>query len=496
MKVFLFYVGPPTPILETELELIRNHEKAGDTVRVLQCTGALRGCHWNPVGSRAQCAACRSKFSNGWSVLAPGVNVELRAFPVMQDFELPNEFESVEDMTQYRHDGEKIGFGVASGLVSVFRDHRFDAKANRKTVTRALRASIHVYETLKREFLQSRPDRVYIFNGRIGTHLPAYLLCKRMGIEFVSYEVAAKPNSYRAVKNRRVHDPISAEEVESLRSLWTKEHQDRAESVVRGRRLGKTEKIPVFTADQVSGLLPEGFDSTRRNIAIFASTIDEYAGIEGWGNPLYQPDETTGVDEMAQALAADPRFMIYLRVHPNMKEMARTTSQLADIRRMEPRHGNLRVIWPEDDVDSYALMDACEKVVTFGSTMGLEATYWGRPSILAGRAFYENFDCTYRPRSHEELVSMLQAHLAPRPARAALLYFYWEVSHGIPFSYFQETGFKRGLATGTFDGVEIRADKLATLRHEIARFLRGVMKALMTPSQAWLMLKGYAKTIH
>lgn len=495
MKVFFFYIGPPTPILETDLELIRNHEKRGDTVRVLQCTGSLRGCHWNPAGSRAQCAACRSRFGNGWRVLDPGANVELRPFPVMPDIQVPEEFESVEDIKQFMHDGEQVGFGVASGLVSFFRDHRFDTKANRSTVLRALRTSIQVYETLKREFLEFRPDRVYIFNGRIGTHLPAYLLCKKMRIEFLSYEVAAKPNSYRAVENRRIHDPISAEEVESVRAQWTRDHQERAESVVRGRRFGKTDKIPVFTADQVAGRLPEGFDRSRRNIAVFASTIDEYAGIEGWSNPLYQPDETTGVGEMAQALASDPRFMIYLRVHPNMKDVARTTSQLADIRLMESRHGNLRVIWPSDDIDSYALMDACEKVVTFGSTMGMEATYWGRPSILAGRAFYENFDCTYRPRFHNELVEMLQADLAPRPPQSALLYFYWEVSHGIAFSYFQETGFKRGLATGTFDGVLIKSNPLPAFAYETVRLLRGAWGALMRPSSAWIKLKQYAKTI-
>jgi hypothetical protein len=180
-----------------------------------------------------------------------------------------------------------------------------------------------------------------------------------------------------------------------------------------------------------------------------------------------------------------------------MKEVAATTSQLVDIRKLGERFANLRVIWPHDSIDSYALLDACEKTLTFGSTIGIEATYWGKPSILAGRAFYENLDCVYRPKSHDELVALLRRDgLPPCPADSALMYFYWEVSDGIPFTWFKETGIRNGFATGTFDGVEVRADILPRLRHEFARFLRGAAAALMHPSTALTRLKRYAKTIH
>lgn len=499
MKVFFFYIGTPTPVLETELELIRKHEKLGDTVHVLQCSGNLPNCHWNQTHSNAQCAACRSKFSNGWTVLNAGKNVELKQFPPrdLRNSNLPVGFDSVDDIKRYRHDNENIGFGVASGLISILRDHRFDTRVHRRKVTRELRTAVHVYETLKQEFHEFKPDRVYFFNGRIATHLPAYLLCKKMGIEYYSYEVANRSNSYRVLRQRRVHEPISIDEVNLWRLNWTGEHAKIGESVLRQRRLGKhLVKVPVFTAEQVKGLLPEGFNKDKRNIAIFNSTIDEYAGVEGWGNKIYEPDETAGVHRILEAFESDDQFMFYLRVHPHMKEVDSTISQLVDIRKLGTRFRNLRVIWPGEAIDSYALMDACEKTATFGSTIGLEAAYWGKPSILAGRAFYENFDCVYAPRTHEEVVEHLRADLEPRPAASALMYFYWEVSNGIPFSYFKETGFRNGLATGTFDGVEIRPNKLPALWNEVERFLRGALSALMSPSQAWVKLKRYAKTIH
>ncbi len=498
MKVFFFYIGTPTPVLETELELIRNHERAGDVVRVMQCSGHLANCHWNQKHSAAQCSACRSKFRNGWEVLAPGQNVELLQFPPndLSGVTLPDRFESVEDIKRFRHDGENLGYGVASGLISLLRDHRFDPRRHHADVMRELRTCIQVYEALKSEFLSFSPDRVYFFNGRIATHLPAYLLCRKLGIEHFSYEVAGRNNSYRLMRNKRVHEPISHAEIEAMRATCTAQDCRASEAVVRGRRLGRhSAKIPLFTTEQVKGLLPAGFDAGRRNIAIFNSTIDEYAGVEGWGGTLYTPDETSGVARILESFQSNPAFMFYLRVHPSMKELPRSTSQLVDIAALAARYRNLHVVWPEENVHTYTLMEACEKVITFGSTIGIEAAYWGKPSILAGRSMYENFDCIHKPSSHEEMVAMLRADLPALPAQSSLLYFHWEISDGTPFEYFQETGVRHGLATGTFDGVEIRPDRIPKLRHEIARLLRGAAGAARRPGQAWAMWKRYAKTI-
>jgi hypothetical protein len=85
------------------------------------------------------------------------------------------------------------------------------------------------------------------------------------------------------------------------------------------------------------------------------------------------------------------------------------------------------VIPPESIVSSYALMDACEKVITFGSTTGVEASYWGKPSILVGRAYYEMTGACYHVRDKEELVRDLNDHLEPKDKLGAIKYGYFQV---------------------------------------------------------------------
>lgn len=500
MKVFIFHIGVPTPIFETELELIRKHEKAGDTVRVLQCVGHLANCHWNQTHMNSVCARCRSKFRNGWNVLNPGKAVERGELLAdkIEPSDLPRDFNSIDDLKRYRYDNENIGMGAASCLVSIFRDHRFDTRKYRGEVIRELSTAVQVYETLKREFKKFKPDRVYVFNGRITTQLPATLLCKRMGIEYYSYEVAYTPNRYLLRKNSTSHSiPAMREEIEMLWSAGGGDRVKRAESFFRQRRMGiDCEKMPSFTNYQAKSLLPNGFNEGKKNIAIFNSTIDEYAAVDGWENPLYSPDETVGIRRILETFASDDRYVFYLRVHPHMKEVPGTIAQLRDIRELSEQFNNLCVLWPEDIVDSYALMDACEKVITFGSTMGIEAAYWGKPSILAGRAFYEYFDCVYVPATHEELIKLLKKDLLPLPADSALKYGFREISHGIPFEYFKETGLKDGLAIGRFDGVEIKPAAFPALWHGLQVLPGRVARIFMNPSLILRKMERYAKAIH
>jgi hypothetical protein len=484
MKVLIFHIGTPTPVFETELELIRKHERLGDRVRVLQCSGNLANCFWNRDHIESLCTLCRSRFKNGWNLLNSGSGVDLKEIPPQDPAipELPASFDSVSDIIRYQHDSANIGYGAASSLVSFFRDHRFDTRKHRDDIVRELRTATQMHEILKREFQDFQPDLVYFFNGRIASQLPAKLLCERMGIAYASYEVASTRNSYRLLRGSTVHQAIPIEEIQRLHRDWSAERRRIGESFfLLKRERTQFEHVPVYAGRQAGGVLPRGFDRSNRNIAIFNSTIDEYAATEDWRNKIYEPDETAGIRKILESFESDDRFMFYLRVHPNLKDVSSRTSQLLDIRELGSRFANLCVIWPEEVVDSYALMDSCEKVLTFGSTMGVEATYWGKPSILAGQAYYENFGCVHAPRTHEELVNLLKMDLDPSSAESALKYGYWELSNGIPFEHFVETGFENGLATGTFDGVEIGPSPLVAVWCHIQIFSWRALKALTHP---------------
>jgi hypothetical protein len=147
----------------------------------------------------------------------------------------------------------------------------------------------------------------------------------------------------------------------------------------------------------------------------------------------------------------DPSIHFYFRVHPHLA--GRDSTQTRRLRELHGKYCNLTVVDPDSPVDSYALMEQSAAVVTFGSTMGVEACYWGKPSILLGPALYDHEDCAYRPVDHDETIGLIrQRGLPPRPQTGALRYGLWDLERGTPFRHFQANS----LRDGTFGGQRVR----------------------------------------
>ena len=93
------------------------------------------------------------------------------------------------------------------------------------------------------------------------------------------------------------------------------------------------------------------------------------------------------------------------------------------------------------------MMRKATRVVSFGSTTGLEATYWGKPSILGYRSYFDRLGSVHIPKSHDEMMRLIVGDDTPpadKPAR--LMYGYFMKTFGMPFRYNRPTG----LTGGTF----------------------------------------------
>ena len=62
--------------------------------------------------------------------------------------------------------------------------------------------------------------------------------------------------------------------------------------------------------------------------------------------------------------------------------------------------------------------------------MGIEATYYDKPSILWGSAYYEDTGGVYEVDSIEVLENMLKKDLKPKPKHLALKFAYHERNRG------------------------------------------------------------------
>ena len=115
-------------------------------------------------------------------------------------------------------------------------------------------------------------------------------------------------------------------------------------------------------------------------------------------------------------------------------------------------------------------MDACEKVISFGSTMGIESVYWGKPSILAGRSIYEDLGGCYIPNDHEELIDLINDQLNPLSNLGALKYGYFQSLAGIPYIYYNP----ESLFKGKFKGIDL-SYSVNTKMKIIIKYIREIL---------------------
>ncbi|HBS47703.1 TPA: hypothetical protein DEO28_05065 [Candidatus Dependentiae bacterium] len=447
--------------IATRSELMLNHVKNRDEVFVLKCGGEQPYCYSNFLKNKSICLKCNLLCDSSLDILnIPNKNI----FYLNKDIsfqDIPKKFRNIKELKEFNIEGINLGFGVASYMISLLREINFDTIEQKDTIYSICKSAVLIYESTLNLLKKIKPDLVYIWNGRFFDSWAALSACKSLGISFRLFESI---NGFKYNEKKQIIYKYSFIENDLLHSLdpfkrdifksWQNKDLNKEIKVEIGKSFfeDKVQRkdMYVFCKDQDLEKLPIGFDFAKKNIVIFNSSIEEYAAFDEWQNSIYL-NENEGIEKIVQSLKGNPEIKIYLRVHPHLKNV--NSSQIKDLRRIGSLgFENLQIIWPEEKIDSYALLKNCSKILTFGSTMGVEACFWKKTSILVGRAFYEDLNCSYIPKSHEEVIDLIQKDMDPKPQENAVIYGYWANTSGIEYKYFKPEG---DLASGTLIGIDI-----------------------------------------
>jgi hypothetical protein len=310
-------------------------------------------------------------------------------------------------------------------------------RKHRDLVERSVFTAVALYREARRQLREIGPDRCYVLNGRRASQMPFVRAAWAESTKLYTFEVGHDVNTYILVEDTYFHDLENKKaEIEAYWSDDTprEEKERKADRFFRDRRYGSGDDFleAQFKENQSPGRLPNGLDRERRNIAIFNSSEDEFAAVEGYENPVYE-NQIEGLFRIVQDENLDDDIHFHLRVHPNLASV--DNYQTREIDQFEA--DRLTVIPADADVDSYALMETCEKVLTFGSAMSIESAYAGKPSILVGREPYEDLGACYTPDTHERVISLLNERDLPAlDTLGAMKYGYYMLARDRAYEFY------------------------------------------------------------
>ena len=314
--------------------------------------------------------------------------------------------------------------GVYSGLISTFR--LFAREIRRGRCTQMIRrryftTSLGLLRAVKQVVRQERFDRVEVFNGRHACSKFILLAAKESELPFNTLEMTAQ-NRPIVFAGHTAHDRMGVQQ----RILSQQADYEVAETFFAERVSPRHNKFAKRHARQFRPPAATGY---RRKITFFLSSQDEFASLgKDWKSPF------NDAEIIAAACRRRPDYFFCVRFHPNQADIGSdVTGPFQHLTTCE----NVQLYYPNDTANTYQLIDWSDVVVTFGSTVTVEACWRGKPAILLGPSFYDQLEVAETPQTPEAFYELLGQPIEPRDrANAARMATFKQCDYD-PLSYFE-----------------------------------------------------------
>ncbi|MGW1455562.1 capsular polysaccharide export protein, LipB/KpsS family [Salegentibacter agarivorans] len=407
----------PPHFVGLNLEFIQRNLDEGNTVYLIDCHSSFKECGFNPYKLKYMCEICKFRENKGLDLLKG----KIHRIPIQA---LTNEDEKNEikaflqgfstlDKDCY-YENFPFGESIHSSYISKTRERNFSSLEDQELLRRLALNTILTYKVVDRFIKQKNIEELYLFNGRWDYYRAALSAANENSIKVEIFEYYRSGGYIEKFGNNLPHNIKNKNRL--IEEAWEQnenleEKLAIADNFFKKKRDGIAVNDKAYTADQEKGKIPSEYNKDKKTFVLFNSSDDEFAAVgKEFDNPYFN-DQLEGILYLVEYFKNKPDYQLFLRMHPNLKGLVRDF--LEPIYALENKYSNIFLIRPEEDIDSYELMNIADTVISFGSTAGLEASYWGTPVILLGKTFYYYSDIAYVPKSRDEIPSLLDKNLSP-----------------------------------------------------------------------------------
>lgn len=369
-----------------------------------------------------------------------------------------NEIKSTHELSQFTYDGANLGSGVLSHVITILADPYPDLVLHSSLVKKGLIATIQAYEEAKLIIKQCAPREIIVYSGRVALSSAIVCVAHKAKLPIKFFEHGNTSFKKFIIRDGFMFDFKSIQRL--IISKWesAKEGREQIANAFFICQRGGEQEIQNFNyvGNQKIGKV----QVKKFTRVTFFSTSDDERMCLADSNPLGKSSIFSSQREAIcflmqwAEMATEIEFVI--RVHPHVSKKAKSEQVYWN----ELKGKNITVIKSNSDIDSYALLESSDLVLTYGSTMGVEATYWRVPSISLSCSLYSGLGCVYEPASKQELTDFLEKIPGALPRESCFRYGYFASTiETNTYQYYTPTS----ASEGKFCGKELSMD-LAMIR--------------------------------
>lgn len=389
--------------MATCFEVIKNQLNSGFGITLIDLTGKYRFEHEFPIADRFKIMLVRIRLKKS------------RIYATLES-EYPNKFRVLSDSPNFDlQPSEALSILAAEvaylELIAVVREAEPSREKYKDRLRKYEQTFLHTYLGTIEILNKEKVDCVYLYNGRFLQERAVWEACLFLQIPVVFYEKfnPSWKNRYFLFQNP-THSPsyrssimldfgikLQNEDSSHYKVVGTKWFESRMLGITQGYTKKQKDATPL--------------NFTKPFVVFFHSSEDELITTDLqskiWGNQI------SALTSLVKVLEAIKGLNLIIRAHPNLLHKSKNEIELWRSlgAKLQAKHSWISFVDPASSISSYGLIMQAESAVTVGSTIGVEAAFLGKKSILIGRAFHESMGITLNPENRDQLREMLEIDL-------------------------------------------------------------------------------------
>jgi hypothetical protein len=271
-----------------------------------------------------------------------------------------------------------------------------DSKPCRQHSDKLIQHFAHVHHSAYSQaitfLLLRKPDLIYIFNGRFYREKAIWRAALKLGIEVIFIERFSPGWEDRYFEFKK---PVHNIEYRCslMQEYWEKYCEEygkeKAIEVSTDWFIGRSQGTnQSFTKDQI---LPFERGSEVKTLVTFFHSSEDELFTTDLGSVIWN-DQIEFIKELSEMILVNKSIHLIVRLHPNLRyKSVREITRWRDFS-SNINLSNVTFLMHDSAVKTYDLLQNSDLVLTFGSTIGVEASFIKKPSLLVSRAFHELLD--------------------------------------------------------------------------------------------------------
>jgi len=417
---------PSAPIMDSLLAVALTLR--GADVHFLLCDSFLTACQMAEVSlmgptnfsrhgpQRYFCNGCFQRASDIYDPLKLKVHryggfVSQSEYSRAADLSAVTPFKNIGDFTL---DGINIGEHAMAGALRYFAVSSLDELSSAEPILRRyLHAAILTMFAVRNLFKQYGFKVICTNHGIYVPHGIVAETGRNEGSRIVAWNVAYRKRSFIFSHSQTYHHTLMSEPVSEWENLtWNESHEQQIVDYLFSRRRGGRDWIVFQDRNSEEDLARISkavgdIDFSRPCIGMLTNVA--------WDAQLHYPANAfpnmrDWVIRTIDYFSKRQDLQLVIRIHPAeiSGDIPSRQPLMDEIKKAFPiLPKNIFIISPQNRINTYAVMEACNAVIIYGTKTGVELTSLGIPVIVAGEAWIRNKGITIDAKSAEHYFQML-----------------------------------------------------------------------------------------